>query len=133
MKKKLFKYSFIIISLLFFLLIYEITAVSTKIINRGVISFDINNARNPQIKKILRTIDSAYTAFLLRFDTKTKSYYLNEDDRDNEPSEKIINKTKKFSTHLYPKQNNGKVWHRNYGNSASNRFSSLKITSPRVN
>ncbi len=127
MKKKLFKYSFIIISLLFFLLIYEITAVSTKIINRGVISFDINNARNPQIKKILRTIDSAYTAFLLRFDTKTKSYYLNEDDRDNEPSEKIIYKTKKFSTHLYPKQNNGKFWHRNYGNNASNRFSSLKL------
>tara|TARA_A100001015_G_scaffold318573_1_gene438851 strand:- start:277 stop:2004 length:1728 start_codon:yes stop_codon:yes gene_type:complete len=127
MKKKIFKYLSILISLIILLLIYEITTVSFKTINRGVITLDINNARNPQIKKILRSIDNTYAAFLLRFDKKAKLYFSNEDNRQTLPDKKIINKTQKFSNNLYPTQNNGVSWHRNYGNSASNRFSSLKL------
>ena len=127
MKKKLFKYFLILITFLFLILIYEITIISQKTINRETISIDINNARNPQIKKILRSLDSAYTAYLLRFNKETKSYFSNSDNRNTFPDEKIIKKTSTFSKNLYPKKNNGKNWHRNYGNSASNRFSSLKL------
>ena len=126
MKKKLLKYFLILISFLFLILIYEITIISQKTINRETISIDINNARNPQIKKILRSLDSAYTAYLLRFNKETKSYFSNSDNRNTFPDEKIIKKTSTFSKNLNPKKNNGKFWHRNYGNSASNRFSSLK-------
>ena len=127
MKKKLFKYFLILITFLFLILIYEITIISQKTINRDIINIDINNARNPQIKKILRSLDSVYAAYLLRFNKETKSYFSNSDNRNTFPNEKIIKKTNVFSKNLYPKKNNGKSWHRNYGNSASNRFSSLEL------
>ena len=126
MKKKIIKYLLILITFFVLLIFYETTKVSYKIINRDFISIDINNARNPQIKKFLRFLDSAYTAFLLKFDNKTKLYFKVENFRDDLPEEKIINKTDKFSENLYPVKNNGKLWLRNYGNSSSNRFSSLK-------
>ena len=126
MKKKIIKYLLILITFFVLLIFYETTEVSYKIINRDFISIDINNARNPQIKKFLRFLDSTYTAFLLKFDNKTKLYFKVENFRDDLPEEKIINKTDKFSENLYPVKNNGKLWLRNYGNSSSNRFSSLK-------
>ena len=126
MKKKIIKYLLILITFFVLLIFYETTKVSYKIINRDFISIDINNARNPQIKKFLRFLDSTYTAFLLKFDNKTKLYFKVENFRDDLPEEKIINKTDKFSENLYPVKNNGKLWLRNYGNSSSNRFSSLK-------
>ena len=127
MKKKIIKYLLILITFFVLLIVYETTKISYKIINRDLISIDINNARNPQIKKFLRFLDSAYTAFLLKFDNKTKLYFKVENFRDDLPEEKIINKTNKFSENLYPVKNNGKLWLRNYGNSSSNRFSSLKL------
>ena len=127
MKKKIIKYLLILITFFVLLIVYETTKISYKIINRDLISIDINNARNPQIKKFLRFLDSAYTAFLLKFDNKTKLYFKEENFRDDLPEEKIINKTNKFSENLYPVKNNGKLWIRNYGNSSSNRFSSLKL------
>ena len=104
MKKKLFKYFLILITFLFLILIYEITIISQKTINRDIINIDINNARNPQIKKILRSLDSVYTAYLLRFNKETKSYFSNSDNRNTFPNEKIIKKTNVFSKNLYPKK-----------------------------
>ena len=127
MKKKFFKY-LLIFTLSFFLIItYEITNVSSKNINREFINVDINNAKNPQIKKLLRFFDSVYTIILLKFDQDSKLYYTNKDNRETFPDRKIIYKTKQFSKNIYPKNNNGKSWYRNYGNSASNRFSNLKL------
>ena len=127
MKKKNLKYLLILISLVLLIIVYEITNISNKVINRGFIDIDINNARNPQIKKILRFFDNAYTSLLIKFDKKSKLYYLEKDNRDKLTDKKIIYKTNKYSDNLYPKENNGKSWHRNYGNSASNRFSNLKL------
>ena len=127
MKKKNLKYLLILISLVLLIIVYEITNISNKVINRGFIDIDINNARNPQIKKILRFFDNAYTSLLIKFDKKSKLYYLEKDNRDELADKKIIHKTNKYSDNLYPKENNGKYWHRNYGNSASNRFSKLKL------
>ncbi len=127
MKKKLIKYLLILTFSITFIIIYEITNISSKNINREFINIDINNARNPQIKKTLRFFDSVYTYTLLKFNQESRSYYINKDNRDVFPKQKIIYKTSKFSENLYPKKNNGKSWHRNYGNSASNRFSNLKL------
>ena len=127
MKKKNLKYLLILISLVLLIIVYEITNISNKVINRGFIDIDINNARNPQIKKILRFFDNAYASLLIKFDKKSKLYYLEKDNRDKLTDKKIIYKTNKYSDNLYPKENNGKSWHRNYGNSASNRFSNLKL------
>ena len=127
MKRKTFKLIWISIFIFLSIIIYEITSISFKTINRSVIEIDVNNARNPQIKKFLRFFDSIYTAVLLKFDKKTKTYFINDDNRKDLPNEKIIYKTSKFTKNLFPTFNNGKSWLRNYGNSASNRFSSLKL------
>ena len=127
MKRKTFKLIWISIFIFLSIIIYEITSISFKTINRSVIEIDVNNARNPQIKKFLRFFDSIYTAVLLKFDKKTKTYFINDDNRNDLPNEKIIYKTSKFTKNLFPTFNNGKSWLRNYGNSASNRFSSLKL------
>ena len=127
MKKKFIKYLLILTFSITFIILYEITNISSKNINREFINIDINNARNPQIKKTLRFFDSVYTYTLLKFNQESQSYYINKDDRDVFPEQKIIYKTSKFSENIYPKKNNGNSWHRNYGNSASNRFSNLKL------
>ena len=126
-KKKLIKFVLIFISIFSLFIIYETTSISTKTINREIVSIDLNNARNPQIKKLLIFFDKIYTFLLLKFNKKSNLYFINKDNRDKFPDEKIIYKTNKFSKNLYPKKNNGKNWQRNYGNSASNRFSSLKL------
>ena len=127
MKRKTLKFIWISILVFLSIIIYEITNVSFKTVNRSLIEIDINNARNPQIKKFLRFFDSIYTAVLIKFDKKTKTYFINEDNREDLPNEKIIYKTSNFTKNLFPIFNNGKSWLRNYGNSASNRFSSLKL------
>ena len=125
--KKIFKYLSILFFIFGFFLIYELTSLSTKIINRDFISIDLNNVRNPQVKKITRYLNDVYSTFLISFSDRSKEYYSIKDDRDNLPDEIIINKTEIFSENLYPTENNGKSWKRNYGSSASNRFSKLKI------
>ena len=127
MKIKFLKYLLIFTLSIFFIVIYEITNISTKNMNRELLNIAINNARNPQIKKLLRFFDSVYTIILLKFDQESKLYYSNKDNRETFPDKKIIYKTDKFSENIYPKDNNGKSWYRNYGNSASNRFSNLKL------
>ena len=127
MIKKTFKFFLILFIIFSLFAVYEVTNISFKIINRSPISIDINNIRNPQVKKVMRYFDNSYADFLLKFDNKSKSHLINNDDRNKQSEEKIINKTLNFSENLFPKKNNGKNWHRNYGNSASNRFSNLKL------
>ena len=93
MKRKTFKLIWISIFIFLSIIIYEITSISFKTINRSTIEIDVDNARNPQIKKFLRFFDSIYTAVLLKFDKKTKTYFINEDNRNDLPNEKIIYKT----------------------------------------
>ena len=126
MKKKIFNFLLIFCLIFVSFILYEVTNISLKIVNRPMISFEISNVRNPQIKRMLRNLDNAYVSILLKYHQKSKSYYINKDDRDKLPDELIIKKTNNYSQNLYPKNNNGENWHRNYANSASNRFSSLK-------
>ena len=126
MKKKIFRF-FLVFCLIFIpFVIYEVTNISSKIVNRPLISISISNVRNPQIKKLLRSFDNIYASILLKFHNESKLYYKNIDNRDELPEKLVIKKTNKYSKNLYPKKNNGEYWHRNHSNSASNRFSSLK-------
>ena len=83
MQKKIFKFFSIVSLIIIFFIVYEITDVSNKIINRSLISFDLNNIRNPQVKKTMRYLNDTFASFRILFSKKSKSYYNNNDDRDN--------------------------------------------------
>ena len=91
-KKEILKFS--IFSIIF--IFYELTVISNKTINRGLISIDINNIRNPQIKKIMRYIDNLYASTLISYSKNTKLYFNNDDDRDKLPDIKIIKEKQKI-------------------------------------
>ena len=90
MKKKIFNFLLIFCLIFVSFILYEITNISLKIVNRPIISFDISNVRNPQTKKMLRNLDNAYVSILLKYHQKSKLYYINKDDRDKLPDELII-------------------------------------------
>ena len=103
-------------------------SISTKYINRSIITFDINNVRNPQIKKLTRKIDNLYAVFLLNF-SKNQKKHLNQIDVNFEslPEIKIIyGKKNNFTLNKIKKENNQNEWLRSHGNHTSNRFSNLK-------
>lgn len=126
MQKKIIKISSIIFILVISYIFYEMTSISTKIINRDLITVNLNNIRNPQIKKVMRYLDNQYASLLLKVSKNAKLYYDNTDERESFSQTKIIKKTNNFSSNLYPLENNGKNWTRNYAGHSSNRFSSLK-------
>ena len=127
MFKKKLRLSVIFISIFFSYIVFEMLSINSKTINRDLISLEINNIRNPQIKKMMRVVDDFYAQFLYNVSKKNKSYFINEDNRDELPETKVIKKTNVFSENLYPLKNNGKDWYRNYGGHSSNRFSELKL------
>ena len=64
-----------LITVLFFLFILiEMISVSTKYVNRSTFNFDVNNVRNPQIKKLTRKADNLYAFLLLKFSKKHKEH-----------------------------------------------------------
>ena len=71
-------------------------SISTKYINRPAFSFDINNVRNPQIKKLIRKTDNFYAYLLLKY-SKNHQEHLNQEDDNFEklPELKIISSKKK--------------------------------------
>ena len=92
MKKKILHF-FSIFSLIFVLYVsYEVTTISSKIVNRPLVVISISNVRNPQIKKLLRSFDNLYVSILLKFHNKSKLYFENKDKRDELPEKKLIKK-----------------------------------------
>ena len=47
-------------------------SINSKTINRDLISLEINNIRNPQIKKMMRVVDDFYAQFLYNLSKKNK-------------------------------------------------------------
>ena len=125
MKKNKIKIIILLITIIISYIFYEMTSISSKIVNRDLITISLNNIRNPQIKKIMRYLDNHYASLLFFTSKNAKTYHNNDDNREKLPNLKIINKTNIFSKNLYPIKNNGLNWHRNHANSASNRFSRL--------
>ena len=48
------KYLILVIILI---IIYDLTSVDFKYVNRNAITIDVNNVKNPQIKKVVRKVD----------------------------------------------------------------------------
>ena len=63
--KKSFKYFCYILILLISFIFYELISIDASYLNRNTITLDVNNVRNPQVKKIVRTVDNllAYSYF----------------------------------------------------------------------
>ena len=55
--KLFFKIIGYIFLFLVLIVIYDLTSVDFKYVNRNAITIDVNNVRNPQIKKIVRKVD----------------------------------------------------------------------------
>ena len=76
--KKIIKILFLLILLFISFIFIEMLSVSFKYVNKPFVTFDINNIRNPQIKKITRTIDNIYSVILLKVSDQHKNYLVQE-------------------------------------------------------
>lgn len=126
---KFFKIIKYLIALLFILIIFDLFSYNKYYINKDKISFDLNNARNPQIKKILRFVDNYFGYFYFKISKKKQDEFFNTDiqNYNNLPTEIYIKAERKNLTISNKKStNNGKDWTRSHGNHLSNKFSSLK-------
>tara|TARA_B100001093_G_C25916112_1_gene630749 strand:+ start:132 stop:452 length:321 start_codon:yes stop_codon:yes gene_type:complete len=55
--KKVLKSIYALIFILFIIILYEVTSIDSKYINRSTIELNINNIRNPVIKRFVRKVD----------------------------------------------------------------------------
>ena len=110
-------------------MIVEMTSISTKYLNRSVVSVDVNNIGNPQIKKFVRKIDNIYSVILLKISNEHKKHLDQADEKyNNLPNEKIIYaKKNNFTLSNANAKKNTDVWYRSHGNHFSNRFSNLDL------
>ena len=125
--KKIIKLVLILFLLFFSFILIEMISFSTKYVNRSTFNFDVNNIRNPQIKKLTRKIDNLYAYLLLKFSEKHQEH-LNQEDKDFEklPEFKTISSKKSnFTKSNFNEKNNLDEWKRSHGNHSSNRFSNL--------
>jgi len=123
---KIFK--FLIIPIIFFIL-YEITSFDNKYINRSIINIDINNVRNPPLKKIVRKLDLYLGSLYFNLSKKKQNEFfsLELDEYNNLPDEVIISpSTDNLTISNNKNYNNSSNWKRSHGNHASNKFSNLK-------
>ena len=106
----------------------EMVSISSKYINRSTITFDINNVKNPQVKKFTRTLDNLYAKLLLKFSANQRKHLDQTDEKFNDLSEtKVVSgKKNNFTLSKKNEKNNLNEWLRSHGNHSSNRFSDLK-------
>ena len=125
--RKVIKILFLFLILISIVALIEMISVSNKYINKSLITFDVNNIGNPQIKKLVRTIDNLYAYSLLKF-SKEQKQHLDQYDENFEslPLYKTIPaKKNNFTITKIKQRNNSEEWERSHGNHASNRFSNL--------
>jgi quinoprotein glucose dehydrogenase len=116
------------ISIIFFIL-YEITSIDNKYINRPIINIDIDNIRNPPLKKIARKIDLYLGSFYFNLSKKKQDEFFMQDLKKYKslPDEMIISPSFDNLTISNNKNYNNSInWKRSHGNHSSNKFSNLK-------
>ena len=127
-KNKILSSTVLLFLIILTLSIIDMTSISTKYINKSTITFEVNNVRNPQLKKLVRFLDNAYSQiyFSLSKDQK-KNFLINKEEYQKLPNEILIEGVKENLTmsNFFDK-NNLEKWHRSHGNHSSNRFSNLK-------
>ena len=60
MIKKIIKFSFYFLGFLLIFSLYELISFDNSYINKSSLNIDVNNARNPQIKRIVRKLDNKF-------------------------------------------------------------------------
>lgn len=127
-KNKFISVIVIFLSIILFFLLIDMTSISTKYVNKSNITFEVNNIRNPQLKKLARFLDNVYSKlyFFLSNEQK-KNFSIDMKNYQELPDEIIV---KAIQENLTPSnfsdENNFQNWHRSHGNHSSNRFSNLK-------
>ena len=128
-KKLIYKIPFYLIFLIFVFTLFELISFDNKYINKKSITFDVDNVRNPQIKKLVRTIDNlSGNIYFSLSEKKKKEFFQIDKNKYNNLPEEILIKAKDKNLTISNKKNkeNSKNWQRSHGNQSSNKFSSLK-------
>ena len=84
--------------------LYELINVDNKYINKPTVTFDLNNVRNPQIKKITRYLDNKFGQIYFNISKKKQEEFYNNNltEYENLPSEITISAKKiKFTISLW--------------------------------
>ena len=113
LKKYFLKPLYYIFIFLVIFTFYELTNINFKYINKDLITIDINNIRNPQIKKIVRYLDNNFAFYYFKFSEKKQKefFYNNHDEYKTLPNEEIIPGEKKNLTLTNNKNfNNNNDW-----------------------
>ncbi len=127
--KKIFKYFLYLLTLLIIFTFYELVNIDSTYVNKSAFSIDVNNVRNPQIKKIVRKIDNLFGQVYFSLNkSKQKEFYENNLNYYNSLPDEIIVKPKLTNLTLSNNKsiNNEQNWMRSHGNHSSNKFSNLK-------
>tara|TARA_Y100001970_G_C14243025_1_gene866095 strand:- start:455 stop:2476 length:2022 start_codon:yes stop_codon:yes gene_type:complete len=127
--KKIFKYFLYLLTLLIIFTFYELINIDSTYVNKSAFSIDVNNVRNPQIKKIVRKIDNLFGQVYFSLNkSKQKEFYENNLNYYNSLPDEIIVKPKLTNLTLSNNKsiNNEQNWMRSHGNHSSNKFSNLK-------
>ena len=82
--KKILKLILLLVSLFTFIIVVGMTSISTKYINKPVVTLDVNNVQNPLIKKLVRGIDNEYALFLLKIRDEQKKHLDQTDSKYQE-------------------------------------------------
>ena len=127
------KFFYKIIKYLLFLIVlaivYDLTSVDFKYVNKDAITIDVNNVRNPQIKKIVRKADLFFGYIYFKLSKKKQDEFYSQDlkNYNSLPDEVIIAGSRNNLTLSNGKNiNNSANWKRSHGNHLSNKFSNLK-------
>ena len=125
-KKLIYKIPIYLIFLIFVFTLFELISFDNKYINKKSITIDVNNIRNPQIKKFVRTIDNVGGDIYFNLSKKKKKEFYEIDKKKYESLPKeILVKAQKENLTLSNKKNreNSNNWERSHGNQTSNKFS----------
>ena len=122
---------------LILIILYDLTSVDFKYVNRNAVTIDVNNVRNPQIKKIVRRADLFFGQLYFDLSKKKQDEFYSQDIKkyNDLPDEIIVPASFENLTLSNGKSiNNLTEWKRSHGNHSSNKFSNLKkINTENVN
>ena len=135
--KKLIRYFIYFLILLLAFTFFELISIDNTYVNKSSFSIDVNNVRNPQIKKIVRKLDNSFgQVYFALSSSKQKEFFENDLNYYNSLPDEILVQAKldNLTASNGKSINNDKNWKRSHGNHSSNKFSNLnQINKTNVN
>ena len=126
---KYFKYFFILLFLVIFIFLFDMTKFNFKYENKNLIEISERNLNSNYLKKIYNYFNLKYESFLIKYSKNHRKYWLVEDAQIRKllPDTKKILAGNVFTKNKFRYEENHEDWHRSHGNSNSNRFSNLNL------